>query len=162
MGISKKSISINYSTQDNINEFNILEKELILKTIDISKNAYAPYSKFEVSSGILLDDKTSFFGTNVENAAYPVGVCAERNVLANVTSNHPDKKIISITIYAHNTQKALNEFVSPCGMCRQAILEAEVHQKSPINIILIGPENRFIIFEKALDLLPMAFTNTAL
>ena len=68
-----------YKSND-ISDFNDLEQSLIQKTIAKAKDAYAPYSRFNVSAGLLLENESMLFGTNVENASYPVGICAERNV----------------------------------------------------------------------------------
>ncbi len=145
-----------YSTTD-LDSFSELEKELIHLTIEKASHAYAPYSKFNVSAGVLMSDNKILYGTNVENASYPIGICAERNVLSHVISNYPDGTISTIAVYAEKEIKKLKSPITPCGMCRQALLEAENRQHSPIKLIMIGHNNQYLIVDKCLDLLPFAF-----
>ena len=126
-----------YKSND-ISDFNDLEQSLIQKTIAKAKDAYAPYSRFNVSAGLLLENESMLFGTNVENASYPVGICAERNVLANCMSNQSNENITTITVYAEKDIAKLKTPITPCGMCRQALLEAENRQSLAIKVIMIG------------------------
>ncbi|OQR95121.1 cytidine deaminase [Thraustotheca clavata] len=92
--------------------------ELELAAKEASKLAYAPYSKFNVGAALLTSDGKVFAGCNVENAAYPLGNCAERTAIftARVQSNM--EHIEAICIYTP-TEKA----TSPCGACRQVLNE---------------------------------------
>ncbi|MCP4679229.1 MAG: cytidine deaminase [Deltaproteobacteria bacterium] len=88
------------------------------------KNAYAPYSKFHVGAAIQANGQI-FKGCNVENASYPVGVCAERSALAAaVTAGCRSLEAVVITA---------DKPITPCGMCRQAL--AEFNQEVPILMI---------------------------
>ena len=101
-------------------------------------------------------------GTNQENASYPVGTCAERVLLGIAATLHPEMEIESIAIsYASENIKS-DHPISPCGMCRQALLEFETRVKKPIRLILGGQEGKVIIVSKASDLLPFAFTKDEL
>ena len=102
------------------------------------------------------------FGTNIENASYPIGTCAERNVLANCISNCPKDIITTVTVYAEKVLAKLKTPITPCGMCRQALLEAENRQSAPIKIIMIGNDNNYLIVEKCAHLLPFAFDGSEL
>src|SRR5439155_23608175 len=85
------------------------DRELYERAVAISKNAYAPYSNFLVGAVLRARDGTLFDGVNVENAAYPLGVCGERSAyVAAVTAGYKpgDFDLIAIT-------------ASPCGGCRQ-------------------------------------------
>jgi cytidine deaminase len=89
------------------------DRELVDRAVEISKRAYAPYSKFDVGAALLLRDGRVITGVNVENASYPLGVCAERAALSRavVEGVRPgDVEAIGIT-------------ASPCGGCRQWLLE---------------------------------------
>lgn len=93
------------------------------KNIDEAKkamnNSYSPYSKFKVGAAIELKDGKIVHGTNVENASYPLGNCAERSALFTVYSmGYKKEDIKSITVIA-DSQKA----ISPCGACRQVMYE---------------------------------------
>lgn len=81
------------------------------------KKAHAPYSKYPVGAALLADDGTVFIGTNVENASYPLSVCAERSAIsAAVASGH--KKFRAIAIASKGPKAA-----PPCGGCRQVLAE---------------------------------------
>jgi cytidine deaminase len=87
--------------------------ELYDRAVSIADRAYAPYSKFHVGAAVRAHDGRVFEGVNVENAAYPLGICAERTVIASavVAGCRPgDLEEIAIT-------------ASPCGGCRQWIHE---------------------------------------
>jgi len=89
------------------------DRQLVDEAVAISERAYAPYSNFNVGAALLLRDGRVITGVNVENAAYPLGVCAERGALARavVDGVRPgDVEAIGIT-------------ASPCGGCRQWMLE---------------------------------------
>lgn len=151
-----------YYKSTNLSDFSHLEQKLIKDTIEKAKNAYAPYSKFNVSAGILLKNETILSATNVENASYPIGTCAERNVLSYFISNYPKSIITTIAVYAEKSVGKLNQPITPCGMCRQALLEAENRQSSPIKIIMIGNDTNFLVLNKCAHLLPFAFDGSEL
>ncbi len=134
-------------------------KELIDATIRFAQNAYAPYSKFKVSSGLILDNGKHVMGTNVENASYPVGICAERTLLAHTVSNYPDNIIQHIAVYV---DKDLGTPVPPCGLCRQTLAEVETRQKAPIRLSMIAKNGGIITLNSCLDLLPWSFDGTYL
>ena len=90
-----------------------MSADLYERAVAVAENAYAPYSKFFVGAAVLARDGRVFEGVNVENAAYPLGVCAEKVALSRavVEGCRPgDLEEIAIT-------------ASPCGGCRQWILE---------------------------------------
>lgn len=80
----------------------------------VRKNSYAPYSGFRVSAAILADGRI-FAGCNVENASFPVGICAERSALAAAVSAGC-RSIEAVVVEA-------DRLITPCGMCRQALAE---------------------------------------
>ncbi len=160
--MKQHSNQIEYYTTSHINDFSKQEQLLIQNTIKRAKDAYAPYSKFNVSAGVLFDDSKILTATNVENASYPIGICAERNVLSYFISNHPKSIINCIAVYAQKEIEVLNQPITPCGMCRQALLEAENRQKLPIKLIMIGNDSNFLVVNKCLHLLPFAFDDSVL
>lgn len=81
------------------------------------QHAYTPYSGFNVGAAILTDSGHTFSGCNVENAAYPLGQCAEATAIGNMVVNG-EQCIRTIVIASPN-----NEFCYPCGGCRQKIAE---------------------------------------
>lgn len=83
----------------------------------IRARAYAPYSRFHVGAAILADDGNVYVGCNVENAAYPVGNCAEPSAIAAMLAGGA-KRIKRIYVTGPGTAP-----VTPCGGCRQRIRE---------------------------------------
>ena len=162
MNKQKETHQFEYFRSSDINDFSKQEQLLIKETMAKAKNAYAPYSKFNVSSGILLSDDMILSATNVENASYPVGICAERNVLSYCMSNYPKSIITTIAVYAQKSIGELNQPITPCGMCRQALLEAENKQGKSIRLIMIGNNNNFLVVNKCQYLLPFAFDGSEL
>ena len=89
------------------------DDELLARADAVAANAYAPYSNFYVGAAILTRDGRVFEGVNVENAAYPLGICAERTAIARaVTEGYKPGEFEAIGITA-----------SPCGGCRQWLWE---------------------------------------
>lgn len=113
--------------------------------------AYAPYSGFRVGAALLAGDGTIDAGCNVENAAYPAGICAERAAIAAAIVRGA-RGFDAIVIATDAEQPT-----PPCGMCRQVLLELapelEVH-----SITRGGASARWMIA----DLLPDAFSPTSL
>lgn len=127
---------------------------LISETITFAQNAYAPYSNFKVSAGLQLSDGTILKGTNVENASYPVSICAERTLLSHAVSNYPTKTITDVVVYV---DKDLPTPVPPCGLCRQTLAEVEQRQKSPIRILMVAKSGAILSVKSTVDLLPWSF-----
>ena len=156
-----KTIEIVYSEFNSIEELNDIDAELIKKARDIAKNAWAPYSGFNVGSAVLLDNGKVITGNNQENAAYPSGLCAERVALFAANANYPRDRVVAIAISAFNAKGMVSQPVSPCGSCRQAILESEERYGVPFRIILDGAKCIFII-EGVKNLLPLSFNKESL
>jgi len=93
------------------------EKSLISKAIVAMKNAYAPYSNFPVGACVLTEDGDEIIGCNIENASYGLTMCAERVALFKARSEGK-KGIVALAVAAN-----VDEPVSPCGACRQVIME---------------------------------------
>jgi len=158
--MNKKNILLEYSEYTSLQELVESDVQLIHKAIDIAKKSYSPYSKFPVGAAVLLDTGEVFAGNNQENIAYPSGTCAERTVLNYVHANFPTHKIKVIAITALAASSALP--VTPCGFCRQVIVEMEQNQAEPIKVILHKIDGPTYIFESALSLLPLAFEDVYL
>ena len=95
------------------------KEELVAKAIEARKNSYSPYSHFAVGAALLTKDGRIFFGANIENASYPVSMCAERNALFSSYANGVTYDDIEAIAIVADTDRP----VSPCGMCRQALSE---------------------------------------
>ncbi len=80
-------------------------------------NAYAPYSEFKVGAALLSEKGNIYSGCNVENGSYGLTVCAERNAIFDMVKNG-EKEIKKIVIIGDT-----DDYLSPCGACRQVIAE---------------------------------------
>jgi cytidine deaminase len=128
----------------------------------VTEQAYAPYSNFHVGAVAILENGEIVAGTNQENASYPVGICAERVLLGNAATLYPKVKIETIAISYNSEEVKSDHPISPCGMCRQALLEYETRMKNPIRLILGGMEGKVQVIRSAKLLLPFAFTSDEL
>jgi len=152
--MKKKSLNIEYLEYDFITDLNCEERELITQADENLKNAYAPYSKFKVSAVCKMEDGVVVKGTNQENGAYPSGLCAERVAIFAAKSQYPDKKVDKIVI---TTEKTTRSPVSPCGACRQVLIEYELSQNQPIELIVKSGDSMVWKFKSVADILPFAF-----
>lgn len=134
-------------------------KELVDLAKSMTNKSYAPYSNFNVGAAVLLSDGTIVAGSNQENAAYGECVCAERVALLYATANHPDKKPVALAVAASSNGKILENCVTPCGSCRQVLLEMEKRFGDNIAIIMYG-STQVLTADSAKDLLPLEFTGT--
>lgn len=131
-------------------------KYLVHKAKEATQHAYAPYSKFYVGAALLLEDGTYVAGANQENASYPLCMCAERVALYAAASQYPGKKIKKIAVVAHRKNHKELVSASSCGGCRQVMLEYEVRQESPIEVVMFD-DNRWIRCASAAALMPFSF-----
>jgi cytidine deaminase, homotetrameric len=138
------------------NELNDSEKILVDKAKEAALRAYTPYSKFNVGAALLLENGEIVTGNNQENAAYPSGLCAERTTLFYANAQYPDQAVDTIAVAAYTNGRYLDQSITPCGACRQVILEAQNRFKHPIRIILYGEKEIYLI-DKITDLLPLSF-----
>lgn len=152
-----KELIVKYTLLDHYNELSSEDQHMVDLAYDVSKNAYAPYSKFHVGAAVLLESGEIVLGSNQENIAFPSGLCAERVALFNVGANYPTEKVVKIVIVAKGDLVPLDKILSPCGGCRQVMLETEVRQKIPYEVILVSQNGKTLIFNAASDLLPFAF-----
>lgn len=135
------------------------EATLVEKAKEATYRSYARYSHFCVGAAILLDNGVIVEGSNQENAAYPSSLCAERTAAYYAHSRYPDAKFVAIAIAARDTDGEFCEApISPCGGCRQALLEYETLAGHDVRVILVGRDKVYIL-ESIKSLLPFAFRN---
>ncbi len=136
-------------------------KTLSQSAIEARQNAYAPYSNFHVGAAVLLENGVTIQGNNQENAAYPSGLCAERVALFYANAHYPDSPVKALAICAGKEAEITVEPVSPCGSCRQVIVETEHRYNKPMKVILIG-QNKVYVLKSGSDLLPINFSSKQL
>jgi cytidine deaminase len=156
--MKKIAYEFSYEVYDSIAELDEQDAWLLNEAIEVSQNAYAPYSNFQVGAIAKLTNGEIVAGSNQENASYPVGICAERVLLSSVATLFPNMPIESIAISYRSTEVASDHPITPCGICRQSLQEYEERVKKPIRLILGGMEGKIIIIQKASMLLPLSFT----
>lgn len=137
-------------------ELDTAERELVQAARKATKSSYSPYSHFRVGAALRLQDGEIILGSNQENASYPVGTCAERTALFWCGANRPGAVITAIAIAAYTGGRFTPAPIPPCGMCRQALLEVEHRQGSPIRVLLHGEDGTHCI-DSVKDLMPLSF-----
>lgn len=152
-----EELRIQYDLLNSWKELSEQDINLVEKAYQIAEKAYAPYSEFHVGASVLLEDGTVILGNNQENAAFPSGTCAERTALFYTGANYPDKKILKIVVVAKGEFTDFDSILSPCGGCRQVMLESEQRQDEPIEVILVSQNEKTIRLKSVRDLLPFAF-----
>lgn len=153
----QKEFKFSYSQYQSINELDKADQELAKLAIDAMKNAYAPYSKFHVGAALRLENGEMIQGNNQENIAYPSGLCAERVALFYSGANYPGIAIQTLCIVAKGDLIPNNAILSPCGSCRQVMLESENRQKNPIKVILINQDGSLYVVDSVKFFLPFGF-----
>lgn len=155
----KKEIQLNAVVEvyEKLEDLSADDQKLLQKAKAAIPHAYAPYSGFHVSAAIALENGEILVGTNHENAAYPMCLCAERVVLAAAHAQFPGVPVKNIAITVKSVQKTIAEPAGPCGACRQVICETEHRYKTPIQIILQGEVGAIYKLQSGRDLLPFSF-----
>ncbi len=121
------------------------EYELIALALEAKRNAYSPYSGFQVGAALLCADGRVFTGCNVENSSYSLTTCAERVALFSAVAQGA-RKFSAIAVVTDSEQP-----VFPCGACRQALAEFSPNMK----VIAVGPKGvQTVVLEQ---LLPYPF-----
>ncbi len=151
-----------FQTFSDIEELDTESKYLVHKAKEATHHSYAPYSKFHVGAALILEDGTLVSGSNQENASYPLCMCAERVALYATSSTHPGKRIVKIAVVAHKKSHKELTPATPCGACRQVILEYEQRQNKAIEVVMLGADQKWVKCESAAALLPFGFGKTDL
>ena len=149
-------VSFSYKEYDDPGQLDKDDMELIKEAREAALNAYAPYSGFSVGAAVRLSGGGIVKGTNVENSAFPSGICAERSAISNCISNFPGDKPVAIAIAARTKDGLTDDPVPPCGNCRQVLSEEEMRTGNQIRIILSG-KNKIQVIESCNHLLPLQF-----
>jgi cytidine deaminase len=139
-----------------LEECSDIEKKLIAAAKHATEKSYAPYSNFKVGAALLLENGEIVTGNNQENAAYPSGLCAERVAIFYANSVYPDQKIEAIAIAAWANNTFTKDAITPCGGCRQVLLEAENRFSAPMRILMYSEEGIYVV-NTIKTLLPLSF-----
>ena len=137
------------------------DRTLVEGAIKATQNAYAPYSHFHVGACVRLADGREVIGANQENAAYPSGLCAERSAIFAAQSQFPESPVVALAIAARNGQGLTVSPISPCGACRQVMLEIENRYQRDIRILLYGTDGIYVV-PSVKTLLPLQFSDSSM
>ena len=124
-----------------------MKQKLIEEACEVRKKAYCPYSNFAVGAALLTSSGKIFTGVNIENIAYPSGICAERSAISCAVSAG-ERDFVSIAISSKTG-------VSPCGFCRQVLYEFN----PKLHVILVDREGNITAETTLEELLPMGVTS---
>ena len=124
------------------------DEELVQEAIKYREHSYSPYSHFAVGAAVLTKSGHVYGGCNIENASYPVGICAERTAIVKAVSEG-ERDIVALAVVGDTPDPC-----SPCGMCRQFIGEFKIPRIIMANLHGV---RKTVTLE---ELLPFAFTDS--
>jgi cytidine deaminase len=160
--MKRDEYKFSYEVYDAIDELKDEDAWLLQEAREVTQHAYAPYSHFQVGAIARLANGEIVAGSNQENASFPVGLCAERVLLASASSLYPKVPIDAIAVSYQAANGLSDHPITPCGICRQALEEYGNRVKHPIRLILGGMEGKIFIIPDASMLLPLGFTSEEL
>lgn len=135
------------------------EQALINSAIEATNRSYAVYSNFHVGAAVLLKNGKTVIGCNQENVSFGAGICAERSAIFAAGAQYPDEPVEMIAIAARKPDGQLQETpISPCGICRQVMIEVETRYQQAIKLLLYGTKHVYVI-NGIKDLMPLSFTD---
>ena len=159
--MTSKEIKIAYREYGNIDQLEQKDKELAQAAIEALSGSYAPYSNFNVGAAVRMEDGEIVKGANQENAAYPSGLCAERVTMFYANSKYPNVAPKALAIATFADGDFLEEPITPCGACRQVLLETEVRYGVDMDVLLYGKRGIYKL-SSIKALLPLSFDKSAL
>ena len=142
-------------------ELDAADQALLNKAKEQVAKSYVPYSHFHVGAAVRLANGEVLAGSNQENAAYPSGLCAERVTLFYANAQHPEVPVRALAIAGWTNGHFLEQPITPCGACRQVLLETETRYGQDIRVLLYGAECVYVL-ERASDLLPLCFVRDSM
>ncbi|HVZ25665.1 MAG TPA: cytidine deaminase [Sediminibacterium sp.] len=147
-----------YERYHSISELPVADADLLRIARETTQDAYAPYSRFRVGAAARMKNGEIIRGTNQENASYPAGICAERVLLSAAAALYPGVAVLDIAISYQSDTVASNRPVTPCGICRQSLVEMENRFAQSIRLILGGQTGAVWVIPESRHLLPMGFS----
>jgi len=157
MGRISKNLSLDFTLVDDFSNLSDEEQTLVRKAEEAQTLSYAPYSKFRVGAAAMLDKGIVMYGSNKENASFPAGICAERNLLNTISDTHPTAIILAMAVIASPMEFELSDVLAPCGICRQVLCETEKVQGSSIKMIFKYSAISYVVIDGRENLLPFHF-----
>lgn len=155
--MKEHSVKITYQIFETPAQLPKIDRRLLKAAKKALKHSWSPYSNFKVGAAILLKNGEVLQGSNQENAAYPMCLCAERTALAAAASQFPKAAVNTIAITVKNPALLIDAPAAPCGACRQVMCETESKHQQEMRVILRGEKGPIYVFKSAKVLLPFGF-----
>lgn len=150
------SFTVDFTHHTSVSELSAADQELVKAAHAAALRAYAPYSKFYVGAALRTSAGEVITGNNQENASFPAGTCAERTALHAAMSLDPATVVETMAVMVPQVKG--DRPVSPCGICRQALLEQEVRQgRKPLRLLMAVHNGPVYELRTASLLLPLSF-----
>lgn len=137
-------------------ELDQADQQLINESKEAALRAYSPYSNFSVGAAVLLDNGIIVQGNNQENIAYPSGLCAERVAIFYANSRYPSAAVKAIAVCSYTNNEFTFDPITPCGACRQVLVETEERYTGDMKVLLYGTSKTNMI-KSTRYLMPLSF-----
>jgi len=138
-----------------VSELSAADQALLEASHKAAKAAYAPYSTFRVGAAVRLASGKIVTGSNQENMAYPSGLCAERVAFFAAGAQFPGERIEAAAVVTDREMPAVD--FSPCGGCRQVMLESENRNGHSIRFLMQSGSGEVVISPNVSQFLPLTF-----
>ena len=155
--MEKIKLTLEFEVYEPDGELPESDHQLLKMAAEAAEKAYAPYSLYKVGAAVRLQSGTIITGNNQENVAYPSGLCAERVALFYASANYPGDNPVAIAIRAKAVSFEVNDPVTPCGACRQVMMEAENQNEHKIRVLMQGEDGKIFVSRSVENLLPISF-----
>ena len=155
--MKKITLSLEFQEYSDAGKLPGEDSQLLQEAVRATGTSYSPYSHFRVGAAVLLENGEIITGSNQENAAYPSGLCAERVALFAASAQFPGVAVKALAITAKSIETVINQPVTPCGACRQVMMEYENKGGVPMKVIMSGEEGPVLVSPSVKNLLPINF-----
>lgn len=140
-----------------IDELSETDRELVEMARQATYRSYAPYSHFCVGAAVRMANDAVVSGSNQENVSFGATTCAERCALHYANAAYPNVAVSAIAIAARDTHGDFTQKpISPCGICRQVLVEVQQRAGHDVRILLYGT-NEVLVLPSVSGLLPFQF-----
>lgn len=156
--MKKESLNIDYELYESPDELPEDERLLLESAAGATATAYAPFSEFHVGCAVQLADGEVITGSNQENRAFPSGLCAERTALFAIGAAGKGDQVRKLAVAARSNRIKVDTPPTPCGGCRQVMLEYESMSKVPMVLLMRGETGEVLRVVGVMDtFLPFGF-----
>ncbi len=153
----QKTVSFDYQEYENPEELAPSDLTLLQLAKAALQSSHAPYSGFNVGAAIQMENGQVITGSNQENMAFPSSLCAERVACFAAAAAYPGIPFSAIAITARAAAFEVTQPTTPCGGCRQALMEYERLFNRKIRIIMMGDTGKVLVVNGIESLLPLSF-----